>query len=183
MRLKIRHNMQVAHRLTKTPGKCQQIHGHGMEIELVFVNLEYDDATAMVKNRDGIIFEFGAMKKAFRTYIDEGYDHHLLLNKADTWAGPIYQTAEIKTWLIPKEMREEGTAEDVLQVKLTNEQAWLPGLVLMDDDPTVENLALWIAMWAAETFHADTICRLEETNTNGAECFVVWTGFGGKVVI
>jgi 6-pyruvoyl-tetrahydropterin synthase len=170
MRLKIRHNMEVAHRLTKTPGKCQQIHGHGMEVELVFVNLEYDHETAMVKNRDGNSFEFGAMKKKFREYIDSNYDHRLILNRADRWAQPIHSMEVISP-------NHPVYGNDAL-----TENEWLPGLALVDDDPTVENLATWIALWAAESFHADTICRLEETKTNGAEAFVMWTGFGGKVM-
>jgi 6-pyruvoyl-tetrahydropterin synthase len=186
MRLKIRHDMQVAHRLTKTPGKCQNIHGHGMDIELVFTNLVYDESTGMAMNGFLEPFEFGDMKLKFRKYINETYDHRLVLNQNDVWAGPIYQMQEIKTWVSLKEIEETSDSPrdvvDVVNLKLTNEQQFLPGVSLVPDDPTVENLAKWIAEWAAREWRTDVICRLEETKSNGAEMFVTWNGFKTKVM-
>lgn len=159
MRLKIRHNAEIAHRLSKTGGKCQQIHGHGLQIELVFIDLMYDETTAMLVNNEHNVFEFGALKKKFREYIDTTYDHHLLLNKNDDFAKELV-----------------FTDPSGIDWKTT-----LPGLVTVEDDPTVENLAKWIAEWAAKTWHTGVVCRIEETKTNGAEAYVTWNGFGTQV--
>lgn len=75
--LKIRHNIEVAHRLSLTPGKCENIHGHSM---WVVAELEgtVDDHGMLL----GI--DFGEAKALFRSYLDNQFDHHLLLNKDDT---------------------------------------------------------------------------------------------------
>ena len=84
MRLKIRHNMEIAHRLSLEPGKCQQIHGHGMQVELVL--LAEQGQNGMAVNSANQPMEFGAMKRMFRDHIDGKYDHHLILNEEDPWA-------------------------------------------------------------------------------------------------
>jgi len=64
----------MAHRLSLLPGKCEQIHGHSWWVELEIIG---------PVNGEGIIFEFGAVKRVFRSYLDFEYDHHLLLNDSD----------------------------------------------------------------------------------------------------
>lgn len=78
--LMVKHNMEVAHRLSMLPGKCEQIHGHSMQVQLSLVGAEI--------NENGIAggIDFGALKKEFRAYIDHFYDHQLHLNKDDPWA-------------------------------------------------------------------------------------------------
>ena len=143
----VRHNAEIAHRLSQSPGKCQQIHGHGLQIELVLLELAQDLETGMAKDREGNILDFSAIKKSFRAHIDEDYDHHLLLNEADPWSLAHHDGA-------PQEK--------------------LPGLKTFPGDPTVENLCKWIALWAAESFHVDVICRIAETRTNGAEVMAIY---------
>lgn len=74
--LKIRHNMEVAHRLHETEGKCQQIHGHSM-----WVVAELEGGV----NQRGLLLgmDFSTVKYQFRGELDRVYDHHLLLNKDD----------------------------------------------------------------------------------------------------
>lgn len=75
----ITHNIEVAHRLTLLPGKCQQIHGHSM---LVTLAAEGDvDEAGLIAGLD-----FGAAKRAFREHLDITYDHRLLLNCKDELA-------------------------------------------------------------------------------------------------
>lgn len=158
VRFSVNHNAEIAHRLSETPGKCQQIHGHGLQIQLTFVGL-LPGPGGMAVNNHGTQFEFGAVKRAFRLYIDEDYDHKLLLNRADKLVTSVPFLGEgIKP-------------EDIY-----------PGLRQQPGDPTVENIAGWIALWAAETFHADVACNVQETKTNGAEQMAHWTGFEGKLV-
>jgi 6-pyruvoyl-tetrahydropterin synthase len=159
MRLKIRHNMEMAHRLSKDTTKCRQIHGHGMQVELVL--MAEAGVNGMAMNAAGETLEFGDMKRKFRNHIDSTYDHRLVLNQEDIWAGPIYFHGE--DW-------ENG------------KQEFLPGLSLVPDEPTVENLAMWIAQWACSEFRCDVICRIDETKTNGAEVMFHWNGFGASMM-
>lgn len=75
--IKVRHNMEMAHRLSQTPGKCAQIHGHSWWVELEIIGLV--DERGMLEGLD-----YGKVKAVFRGYLDETFDHHLLLNKNDT---------------------------------------------------------------------------------------------------
>jgi len=78
----VRHNIEVAHRLTQLPGKCERIHGHGMWIKLELVGQVGPDGLIRPHGADQPL-DFGTVKKAFRAYLDERYDHHLLLNRHD----------------------------------------------------------------------------------------------------
>jgi len=166
MWLKIRHNMEIAHRLSRDTTKCKQIHGHGMQVELAFENLEQDPETGMCKTRFGQTMEFGSMKRKFRDHIDNMYDHHLVLNETDPFAGRVAIVADT-------------TDGDVESFGLPTT---LPGLTTVPGEPTVENLAKWIGEWSAATFQCDVLCSIEETKTNGACVRVMWTGTGAKVV-
>jgi 6-pyruvoyltetrahydropterin/6-carboxytetrahydropterin synthase len=119
--LKVRHNIEVAHRLFKTPGKCENIHGHSMWVEL--------EVHGIVAPENDMIagLDFSVVKRNFRSYLDQFYDHHLVLNDQDPWAG---------------EVTYDG--ESLIR---------LPGLVTMQaKDPTTENIALDIRTWAENTF-------------------------------
>lgn len=140
MYITVKHNMEVAHRLTELPGKCQQIHGHSMQVHLtLFGNTD----------EHGIMsgLDFGTIKRDFREYIDKEWDHHLHMNALDPWAQTIYF------------QRGEEPAE----------QHTLPGLVTHDGDPTVENIAIEIGrtMAANATWgrYVDSV-EIWETGTN-----------------
>lgn len=82
--INVRHNIEIAHRLSQLPGKCQNIHGHGMQVNLTL--------TGQV-NPAGILggLDFHAIKKTFRGYLDRNWDHHLHLNQDDPilkWSAP-----------------------------------------------------------------------------------------------
>jgi 6-pyruvoyltetrahydropterin/6-carboxytetrahydropterin synthase len=133
----VKHNIEVAHRLYLTPGKCEHIHGHSM-----WVTLKLCGAV----DPNGILegLEFGDVKKRFRSFLDDNFDHHLLLNKNDPWARNL----------------ETGGGRSVGQ---------LPGLVTMESDPTTENLARWIGEWAGGEFRLDVMVEVQETRVNSAE--------------
>lgn len=76
----VAHNIEVAHRLSQLPGKCEAIHGHSMWVALTLDGPL--SPAGMVANLD-----FGLVKKAFRAHLDAEYDHRLLLNAEDAWAG------------------------------------------------------------------------------------------------
>jgi 6-pyruvoyl-tetrahydropterin synthase len=113
--LKFTHDIQVGHRLFLQEGKCQKIHGHSMTV-MLSLNVNFDlDGYAI--NDEGSQLEFGAVKKQFRQYLDEFYDHHLLLNENDPWAGSLFA-------------ENEGSQFETLGT--------LPGLRKVPGDPSTE---------------------------------------------
>ena len=169
MRLKISHNMEIAHRLSLEPGKCQQIHGHGMQVELILLAEQGPNGIAV--NSAHQPMEFGAMKRMFREYIDTKYDHHLVLNEDDPWARLLFKVKD-----------DPEAAEHPELYQIETQGGKLPGLVTVPGDPTVENLAKWVAEWACGNYRCDVICRIDETKTNGAEVAYHWNSFGASMV-
>ena len=130
--IELRHNIEVAHRLTKTLGKCEAIHGHSMWVELyVWGDLDENGLCAGI--------EFGAAKRAFRGFLDSEFDHRVLLNKEDPFAGKLFLPPSIESQV------EAGGAQLFTPVEL-------PGLALCSDDPTTENIAKWIGAWGVDMF-------------------------------
>lgn len=134
----VRHNIEVAHRLYELPGKCENIHGHSMWVTLTLQG---------TLDEHGILggVEFGTLKKEFRGYLDETYDHRLLLNPDDPFAQP--------NALLPGQT--------------------LPGLQVCKADPTTENIVKWIRDHMLATEYGDMVHAVEvqETHVNGAR----WT--------
>lgn len=133
--IKVKHNIEVAHRLSETPGKCENIHGHSM-----WVDLELEGEVDKSGLLEGI--DFGDMKAAFRGYLDETYDHHLLLNKND----------------------------EICQISPVSD--YLTGLVEVPGDPTTENIARWVGEWGKKNFSYISLYRIKvevwETHVNCA---------------
>lgn len=140
------HDIQVGHRLYLQPGKCQQIHGHSMEVSLRLEVHFNEDGYAI--NDEGRDLEFGAVKKIFRDYLDSFYDHHLLLNEDDPWARSLYNT------------------DSAARARTDEPPLTLPGLRKLPGDPSTENIAFWIAQWCAEELRCLTIVEVQETKTN-----------------
>lgn len=73
----IRHNVEMAHRLSQQPdSKCHNIHGHSWWVEAEIIGKP---------DKHGMILDFATVKKAFRGYLDSTFDHHCCLNWQDDW--------------------------------------------------------------------------------------------------
>lgn len=143
MLIRLNHNMEIAHRLLLMPGKCQRIHGHSMQVQLDLFG--YPNMNGVFEGLD-----FGDVKKAFREHIDTEYDHQLLLNKDDPWAGMFHLY--------------DPVPNDPINGH------YLPGLRICMGDPTTENLVRWIGAWAADHFKLGGRVYIQETGTNGVSC-------------
>lgn len=152
--IRVRHNMEVAHRLFLQPGKCQNIHGHSMQVELTLRG-DIDEQGIFA----GI--DFSDLKKVFRSYIDTRYDHRLLLNINDPYAGNVSI----------QQRNDDGTYRD-------NDEAPLPGIRVCEGDPTTEHLVEWIAKDMRDLIYErwpdsrqmiyEVYVEITETGTNGA---------------
>jgi len=152
MLLTVKHNIEVAHRLFDLKGKCENIHGHSMWVELSLVT-RTDENGVYALDRDDNPLDFGSVKKRFREYLDTNYDHHLLLNKNDPWAAKLY------------DQETEG---------LSGAEGHLPGLVPVEGDPSTENIARVISYWALATFELPCTVTVDETRVNS----VTLSGYG-----
>jgi 6-pyruvoyl-tetrahydropterin synthase len=111
--LEVNHNVEMAHRLTCLgESKCMHIHGHSWRVHLEVIDL-YNEA----EGPGNVIMDLSNLKRTFRSYLDNGYDHRLALDK-----------------------------DDPLVTRLSSErqlEEFYPGYVLTPGPPTVENMAKW----------------------------------------
>ena len=108
---------ETAHRLTNYKGKCAHIHGHSWRWEVV-VEVSRPDAR-------GISIDFGDLKKIMVENIEEVFDHALVLHTED----PIVR-------------RCLRLGQDVSRF-LGPADSQAGRVVIMDQNPTSENLAHW----------------------------------------
>jgi 6-pyruvoyl-tetrahydropterin synthase len=143
--LAVKHNIEVAHRLYLTEGKCENIHGHSMWITC-FLRGEVNDEGLMAG------LDFTDIKHVFREHLDNVLDHHLLLNENDPLAGRLMVM-----------QRDAGG-----QFIESSEAAYLPGLMPTVGDPTTENIAMWIGMYMSSQFAEVFAVEVWETSVNMA---------------
>ncbi len=65
----------AAHRLYEYEGKCANIHGHRYKAEIMIKGKEL--------TYQGILIDFGDLKTIIGKWIDDNWDHALLLNSLD----------------------------------------------------------------------------------------------------
>jgi len=65
----------AGHRVFRHEGKCSQLHGHRYKAELVAAGPYLDDV--------GRVVDFGVLKERIGGWIDENWDHKMLLFKDD----------------------------------------------------------------------------------------------------
>jgi 6-pyruvoyltetrahydropterin/6-carboxytetrahydropterin synthase len=74
------------HRLMDYPGKCRHIHGHNSK---VCVTLEAESLDHL-----GMVVDFVEMKRVVGGWLDETFDHTLLLYKDDPLVGTLRDAGE-----------------------------------------------------------------------------------------
>lgn len=122
IQIKVKHTLQMAHRLHALPGKCQSIHGHTW-----LVILGITGAT----DHNGVVIDYHEVKDKWRSHLDGMFDHRLVLDQQD----PI---------IYPKRGGQ--------RITLDQRQTYWPGHILVPFQPTVENLALHIVGLAEALF-------------------------------
>ena len=142
----VRHNMEMAHRLYLTPGKCENIHGHSWWVELILHGTVNDQGLLEGLN-------FTDVKRSFRQHLDSHFDHRLLLNAEDPFAHTVHYDLDTGPAHIDPRTGLYGI---------------LPGLQIMEGDPTTENVAIAISAWAGNEFHLDNKVVVHETSVNSA---------------
>lgn len=121
----IEHTVQMGHRLWNLPGLCTNLHGHTWT---VFLKLHGQ------RQKNGLMLDYHKVKKEFRDYLDQNFDHRLCLDESDPLIKHIlYQ-------------RKEGDKQISQARRQEMLDALYPGLVTVNFLPSTENMA---ELWAA----------------------------------
>ncbi len=70
-------DFETAHALYGYDGKCKNIHGHSYQLFVTVIGTPIDDANH-VKN--GMVMDFGDLKKIVKSEIVDSFDHGIVLN-------------------------------------------------------------------------------------------------------
>lgn len=105
----VRHNFETAHRLPQLgrDSKCFNLHGHSWNAEITVV--------ADFLSTDGLVVEFGVLKKEIRTWIDHYFDHGTVLGKDDPLL-PLLREEGCKTYQMSTWPTVEAVAEELFNV-------------------------------------------------------------------
>jgi 6-pyruvoyltetrahydropterin/6-carboxytetrahydropterin synthase len=69
------HHIEAGHRLFGHQGKCANLHGHSYEFEFTISSTKLDDM--------GMVIDFSVIKDTIGQWLDNNYDHRLLIWEKD----------------------------------------------------------------------------------------------------
>lgn len=117
-----RFEFDAGHRVVGHLNKCQYIHGHRYVLEVI--------AESVQLNELGMVVDFGFLKTIIKNWIDENFDHTLILNHTDKDLGD-----KITSW----------TGQKIYYLK---------------ENPTAENIALHLKTYVMPQLFADGIFQI-----------------------
>jgi len=85
------------------PGKCKHLHGHSAQVA---ITLE-----SKTLNEQGMVYDFSDIKKFVATWLDDTFDHNMLLHKDDPVL-PLLQQAGERVMVVD----EHPTAEFLAKI-------------------------------------------------------------------
>jgi len=89
---------EMAHALSGHDGPCRHIHGHSYELYVTIKGLPLNDPTSP---KNGMVMDFGDLKKIVKNSIVDRFDHALVLNSKhkDTFCGTGEELFEKIIWV------------------------------------------------------------------------------------
>jgi 6-pyruvoyltetrahydropterin/6-carboxytetrahydropterin synthase len=141
IRITKQFNFEMAHALQNYDGPCKNIHGHSYELFVTVLGTPVNDPA---NPKNGMLIDFGDLKRLTLTNIVNKLDHALILNSN-----------------MPTELT------DTLRAHFAN-------IVLVDYQPTSENMLIDFAETLQAVFPSDIklhSLRLCETGTSFAEWY------------
>ena len=112
VRVTKRFHFEMAHALYEYDGLCRNIHGHSYNLEVTLIGETRNEPG---HPKDGMVLDFGDLKKMVKSNIEDRFDHALMVNS-----------------LVPKKHIE--------LLKQTTER-----VLVVDFQPTSENIVAYIA--------------------------------------
>ena len=104
--IEIRHNVESAHRFyaATSSSKCRNIHGHSWLITLTLAALQLDN--------QGMVVEFGQIKRVWRDWLDTHVDHGIMLHSGDPMIAAIQSVEpDARIFALPQDPTTENVAE------------------------------------------------------------------------
>ena len=78
IRITKKFRFEAAHALYGYDGKCKNIHGHNYKLFVTVIGVPVNDN---FNAKDGMVMDFGDLKKIVNTQIIEKFDHSVIFNK------------------------------------------------------------------------------------------------------
>ncbi len=141
IRVTKRFHFEMAHALFQYDGLCRNIHGHSYNLEVTLIG---EPKIEPGHPKDGMVLDFGDLKKIVKTHIVDRFDHSLMVNS-------LFSDSQIE-----------------LLKKTTNR------IIVVNYQPTSENIVTDIAKILQQLMPAGVTLfsiRLFETVTSFAEWF------------
>jgi len=155
LRLTKQFSFEMAHALPAYEGKCRNIHGHSYKL---FVTVEGAPLAQSGAPTDGMVLDFHTLKECVEKHIIARFDHALVLPRSAIGLWPLAFGSE------------QPTANS--QQPIANSQSLNSQLILVDFQPTTENLLLHFARLLDGKFPPGVrlySLKLYETETSCAE--------------
>ncbi|MFN7094137.1 MAG: 6-pyruvoyl trahydropterin synthase family protein [Burkholderiales bacterium] len=100
-----KHEIHAGHRVYGHPGKCQYLHGHSYIIHFYCSSNELDNL--------GMVVDFSIIKTTLCQWLEDNYDHRLLIWQDDPWAIQLQQL-DSTVVLVPYNPTAENIAHHLL---------------------------------------------------------------------
>jgi 6-pyruvoyltetrahydropterin/6-carboxytetrahydropterin synthase len=118
----------AGHRLYEHGGKCEFFHGHNYVADF-YVSGDRTDAV-------GRVIDFAVLKQRFKSWIDQNWDHGLLLNRRDeNGIAAARMVQPSKLYLLPENPTAENMARHLLEDVCPQ--------LLQDADVTATKVVIW----------------------------------------
>jgi len=103
-----RIEFDAAHRIMDHESKCKMLHGHRYALEVTFESAKLDKL--------GRVIDFGTVREVLGKWIDDNFDHNVILNKADKKLGDeISKITKQKIYYLPNNPTAENIADYLLK--------------------------------------------------------------------
>ena len=112
IRITKQFKMEMAHALHGYDGLCKNIHGHSYRL---WVTLRGPVLDEHGHKKDGMVLDFGLLKRLVKPNIIDKYDHSLVLN-ANTPHANIDFSAFEKVYLLPYQPTSENLVNDFVSI-------------------------------------------------------------------
>ena len=104
--------MEMAHALYGYDGLCKNIHGHSYRLWVTLRGPVLDDPG---HEKDGMVLDFGLLKRLVKPHIIDKYDHSFVLNANSSHAN-IDLSAFEKVYLLPYQPTSENLVNDFVSI-------------------------------------------------------------------
>jgi len=135
----------AGHRLMNHGGKCENLHGHNYIAQIYVSGQEMDSI--------GRVVDFSVIKKLFKTWIDDHWDHAMLLWEEDTTSiAALSSIQPNRIHVLPYNPTAENMARYLLEVVAPK---------LLAEIPQYNVQVSKVAIWETDTSCAEVANSLE----------------------